>query len=185
MSAGIDTGMVHGRFQPLHREHLAYIVAASARCRRLVVGITNPDARSWLPEAADPERHLPEANPFTYYERLAMVEAALGASLPGRPVRIVPFPIEDPVLWASYVPPGAVHLVRVLSPWGREKVERLRAAGQRVALVERGAAKGVSGASVRAAMRAGGDWRRLVPPEVAAVIASLPRSRAQAAGLAA
>jgi nicotinamide mononucleotide adenylyltransferase len=185
VSADIGVGMVHGRFQPLHGEHLEYIVAASARCRELVVGITNPDARSSLPEAADPERHLPEANPFTYYERLVMVEAALAAALPERSTRIVPFPIEDPALWRSYVPHGAVHLLRVLSPWGREKAQRLRAAGHHVTILESDAGKGTSGAAVRAAMRAGAGWEALVPPEVAAVIASLPRSRAQAAGLAA
>ena len=36
-------GMIHGRFQPFHTGHLEYLVAAAARCERLVVGITNPE----------------------------------------------------------------------------------------------------------------------------------------------
>ena len=68
--------MIHGRFQPFHHGHLAYLTAAAARCERLLVGITNPDRLRTRPEADDPKRHLPEANPFTYTERLLMVTAA-------------------------------------------------------------------------------------------------------------
>ena len=39
----IDIGVVHGRFQPLHLKHMEYILAAKMRCRKLYIGITNPD----------------------------------------------------------------------------------------------------------------------------------------------
>ena len=68
-SSGRD-GIVLGRFQPLHLGHLEYLEAARRRCRRLFVGITNPDPGTRLPHSADPARSLPENNPFTYVERL-------------------------------------------------------------------------------------------------------------------
>ena len=37
--------MIHGRFQPFHNGHLAYLCGAAARCDELFVGITNPDVR--------------------------------------------------------------------------------------------------------------------------------------------
>lgn len=38
----IKTGVVHGRFQPLHLKHMEYILAAKMRCQKLYIGITNP-----------------------------------------------------------------------------------------------------------------------------------------------
>jgi len=39
-----ERGVVHGRFQVLHNDHVKYLLAGKARCRHLVVGITNPDS---------------------------------------------------------------------------------------------------------------------------------------------
>ena len=36
-------GVIHGRFQLLHNDHLKYLLAGKKRCEHLVVGITNPD----------------------------------------------------------------------------------------------------------------------------------------------
>ena len=76
-------GMIHGRFQPFHNGHLEYLKGAAAQSDELFVGITNPDPTRIRPEAADPLRHRPESNPWSYVERLLMVKAA--ASLPVRP----------------------------------------------------------------------------------------------------
>ena len=174
-----ELGMVHGRFQPFHNGHLAYLIAASARCRTLFVGITNPDRTHLRPEPEDPARHLPESNPFSYTERLLMVSAAAAEAVVG-PVHVIPFPVTEPALWADYVPAGAVHYLRLFSPWGSAKLDRLRAAGHAVEVLEAPEGKAVSGEQVRAAMRAGGDWRALVPPAVARLIEALPPNRALA-----
>lgn len=173
----IELGMVHGRFQPFHVGHLEYLVVAAARCRRLVVGITNPDGYPTRPEPDDPHRHLPESNPFGYGERRRMVEAAAAEAGVG-PVEVFPFPITEPGLWDDHVPAGAVQLVRVLSPWGASKLARFRERGYATVVLDAPGGKQVSGEQVRAAMRAGGDWRALVPASVAAVIDSLPADRA-------
>jgi nicotinic acid mononucleotide adenylyltransferase len=51
----------------------------------------------------------------------------------------------------------------------------MRDAGYEVVVLDEGVEKGISGADVRAAMRAGEEWDTLVPPGVARVIRSLDR----------
>jgi cytidyltransferase-like protein len=171
--------MVHGRFQPFHNGHLAYLEAAAGRCARLFIGITNPDRLRTSPEPDDPARHLPESNPLTYTERLLMISGA--AEEAGvEAVHIIPFPITEPDLWRDYVPRHVVHFVRVFSPWGDRKLDRLKAGGYRTEVLEAPEGKTVSGEQVRAAIRDGGEWRALVPPAVARFIDALPPDHALA-----
>jgi len=165
--------MVHGRFQPFHNGHLEYLRGAADRCDELFVGITNPDPRRIKEEPSDPLRHLPESNPFTYVERLLMIQAV--AADEGVRARVIPFPVNEPELWPAYVPEGVTQFLRLFSDWGGTKLERLRAAGYEVVVLDEGAEKEISGADVRAAMHGGGDWESLVPPGVARVIRSLDR----------
>ena len=172
-------GMIHGRFQPFHNGHLAYMTGAAGCCERLLVGITNPDRLHMRPTPEDANRHLPAANPFTYTERLLMVRAAARAAGVAS-VEVIPFPVTEPELWPDYVPAGTVHFLRVFSPWGAAKLERLRGGGYRAVVLDADAAKEVSGEQVRAAIRSGGDWKTLVPPAVATIIDSLSSAHALA-----
>ena len=168
--------MIHGRFQPFHNGHLEYLKGAAERSDEIFVGITNPDPARIKPEDSDPLRHLPESNPFTYVERLLMVKAAAGdAAIELERVHVIPFPVNEPDLWPAYVPADVVQFIRLFSDWGGTKLERLRAAGYEVVVLDEGAEKQLSGADVRAALREGGDWERLVPPGVARVLRRLER----------
>ena len=160
--------MIHGRFQPFHNGHLEYLRGAAARSDEVWVGITNPDPKRVKEEPSDPLRHLPESNPWSYAERLLMVEEV--ARDEGVVVRVVPFPVNEPELWPAYVPDGVTQYLRLFSEWGGTKLERLRAAGYEVVVLDEGVDKAVSGADVRAALRDGGDWRSLVPPGTARVL---------------
>jgi nicotinamide-nucleotide adenylyltransferase len=169
-------GMIHGRFQPFHNGHLEYMRGAAERCDELFVGITNPDPARIKPEAADPARHLPESNPWSYAERLLMVKAAaLDLGLDLARLHVIPFPVNEPELWPAYVPAEVTQFLRLFSDWGGEKLDRLRAAGYEVVVLDEGAEKELSGTDVRAALRAGGDWESLVPPGVARVLRELER----------
>jgi cytidyltransferase-like protein len=172
----IAVGFVHGRFQPLHNGHLAYLRGAAARCERLGVGITNPDRRSTREEATDAHRHLASANPFSYAERAQMIAGVLRDE--SIDAVVVPFPISDPELWPDYVPPGAVHFLRVFDAWGEAKVERLRAAGHEVVVLDEGSAKDLTGTHVRRLIDAGGPWQALVPPAVVPVVEARGLARA-------
>ena len=112
-------------------------------------------------------RHLPEENPFTYTERLIMIQEALreeGYAM--ERVFLVPFPIHDPERWRYYVPRGTAMFVVVYSPWERRKADRMRQAGFEV-VVEDNLAKGITGKRIRELLTTGGEWERLVPPAVA------------------
>ena len=165
--------MIHGRFQPFHNGHLEYLRGAAARCDQLFVGITNPDPWRVKEEPSDPLRHLPESNPFTYVERLLMIDAVVADE--GIDAHVIPFPVNEPELWPAYVPPGVTQFLRLFSDWGGTKLERLRGAGYEVVVLDEGAEKEISGIDVRAAMRAGDDWESLVPPGVARVLRALER----------
>lgn len=176
------SAMVHGRFQPLHNDHLEYILEAAEHSTSLVVGITNPDPTQVAFEVSEPERSDPAANPFPYHLRARMArDTLLEAGVAADRLLIVPFPIHDPDRWVDYVPPGVVHYLRVFSPWGQAKVERLRAAGHKVVDLAAGRSKRLSGAEVRRVLREDRDWEPLVPPAVAMLLrqhyapASVPR----------
>ena len=164
-------GMVHGRFQPFHTGHLHYTLEALRRSEHLIIGITNPDPSEMQSEAADAQRHTPEANPFTFFERQWMIRAALvDEALELSRVSIVPFPIHAPERWAHYCPKETVQFIRVFSEWGREKVARLQAAGWQVEVLDAGAAKQESGSAVRRCLIQGRGWEHLVPRGVGEVL---------------
>jgi nicotinamide-nucleotide adenylyltransferase len=162
--------MIHGRFQPFHNGHLEYLRGAAARSERVFVGVTNPDPRRVREEPSDPLRHLPESNPYTYTERLLMIEAV--AADERIPVHVIPFPVNEPELWPAYVPDGVTQYLRLFSEWGGTKLDRMREAGYEVVILDEGAEKEISGRDVREAIKAGANWEALVPPAVARMIRS-------------
>jgi len=165
--------MIHGRFQPFHNGHLEYLRGAAERSDEVFVGITNPDPQRIKEEATDPLRHLPESNPFTYVERLLMIEAV--AKDEGILAHVIPFPVNEPELWNDYVPARVTQYLRLCSEWGGTKLGRMREGGYEVVILDEGAEKQLSGTDVRDALRSGGEWEALVPAGVVRVIRSLQR----------
>ncbi len=166
----IETGVIHGRFQVLHHDHLAYLLAGKARCGHLIVGITNPDPLLTRADEADPGRSLPEANPLTYYERQVMVrEVLVEAGVGLDAFSIVPFPVNVPNLYAHYVPLESTFFLTIYDDWGRRKRDRFEELGLRIEVLwERSPEeKGIRGADVRARMARGASWEHLVPPATA------------------
>jgi nicotinamide mononucleotide adenylyltransferase len=106
---------------------------------------------------------------------LMVKAAAADAGLAGERLHVIPFPVNTPEVWDSYVPRDVVQYIRLFSDWGGTKLDRLRSAGFQVVVLDEGAEKELSGADVRAAIREGRDWEQLVPPGVAAVIHGLER----------
>jgi nicotinamide mononucleotide adenylyltransferase len=169
-------GMMLGRFQPFHIEHLRYFRLAWERSERVIVGITNPDPDAILADEFSGHRHLPEDNPLTYIERLMMIQDTLrDEGFPMERVFIVPMPIHHPDRWKSYIPAGTVILVVVYSPWELQKAERLRRAGYSVEIVDN-LEKGVSGQQIRSLIRSNGKWEDLVPPAAARHLRQRPET---------
>jgi cytidyltransferase-like protein len=166
-----EYGMIHGRFQPFHNGHLEYLRAARPLCETLIVGITNPDPTTILEDPASEHRHLPEANPYTFFERLLMVRDVIAAEgIKADDAIVIPFPVSSPERWRYYLPPDVVHYVRVFSDWEQSKVDRLREHGYRVEVLHPGIEKAIEASEVRRRMATAEDWRSLVPASVARVI---------------
>ena len=162
-----ETGVIHGRFQVLHNDHLRYLLAGKARCRYLVVGITNPDPTLTKADSADPRRSNPVSNPLSYYERYLMVEAALiEAGLSSTEFAVVPFPINLPDLYRHYVPLDATFYLTIYDDWGRKKLKQFQSLGLKTEVLwERPShQKGLSAADIRDKMVTGSTWEKLVPP---------------------
>lgn len=164
---------VTGRFQPFHLDHLDLVLQAIESSDSVIVGITNPDLRSLVGDSASPHRHRPDANPFTYFERCQIIEQALlAAGLSASQFTIVPFPLDTPSVWHSYIPISYRQLVRTFETWEHRKVELLEAGGYEVKAITGDRNTRISASDIRAAMATGGDWQRWVPEGAAAVLAS-------------
>lgn len=163
-----------GRFQPVHEQHLELFEIALRASDHLIVAVTNPDSTARRAEPTSAHRHLAEANPFTYFERAQLLQAALaGRGLTGR-ATIVPFDLTRPESWADYVPRHARHVVRAYGPWERRKASLLADAGYAVTVIDGDPATKISATDIRA--RLSGDpstWVGLVPAAVAPVLADV------------
>ena len=167
-------GMIHGRFQPFHLEHMRYFRIAWERSEHVIIGITNPDPSTIQKDELNDHRHLPDDNPLTFIERLIMIQDTLrdeGYSM--ERTSIVPMPIHHPERWRYYIPDEAVLFVISYSDWEKKKARRLREAGYNVVEVDT-LEKGISGRQVRSLIRSGGNWEELVPPAVARFIRQRP-----------
>jgi cytidyltransferase-like protein len=167
---------VTGRFQPVHDQHLELFAHALAEHDELVVAVTNPDSGARREEATSAHRHTDAANPFTYYERLRLLRAALaGAGLAERAV-VVPFDLTRPALWPEYVPLGAHHYVRAYSAWEKDKAAQLIAGGYAVTVLDGDPAAKLDAAAIRAGFD-DGSWERMVPTATVPVLRSLLAAR--------
>lgn len=161
-----DLGVIHGRFQVLHNDHLKYLLAGKELCEHLVVGITNPDPLLSGEDRADPKRSTPGANPLTYYERQILIkEALMDAEIGVHEFTIVPLPIYHPDIYRYYVPLDAVFFLTIYDDWGRRKRENFLSLGLRTHILWEVPPdeKGISAADIRDAMAQGRPWEHLVP----------------------
>ena len=168
-----STGVIHGRFQVLHNDHLKYLMAGKALCGHLVVGITSPDPSLSRTENEDLQRSQAKENPLTYYERFRLVNAVLRSKgLSHDDFSVVPFPINFPELYRFYVPMDAVFLLSIYDEWGRKKLGYFQKQGLKthvlweVPLEE----KGISAHEVRERMKNNLPWSHLVPRESATLL---------------
>lgn len=169
-SGKTELGVVPGRFQIIHNDHLEYLTAAAARCEHLIVGLTSPDPTL---APADPKALQwsgPLHNPLNYFERQALVRAVLDQSgVDPRRISIVPLPINRPDLMINYVPDKAVHFLTVQGENSRSRLELLLGAGFPVEVMweKDPEEKGLTGSLIRRRMMESRPWQHMVPPVVA------------------
>ncbi len=172
----IALGCVTGRFQPIHEQHLTLCEIALRECDHLVVALTNPHTEARHEEGSSAHRHTASANPFTYYERVRLIEAAVQERGWSERITLVPFDLTRRELWPQFVPLSARQYVRAYGEWEREKARWFEQAGYAVTLLDGDPASRVSAGDVRARMRAGDcSWQPLVPAATAPLLEELLR----------
>lgn len=165
-----ETGVIHGRFQVLHNDHLKYLLAGKALCRHLVVGITNPEPLLVREESVDPHRSDALANPLTYYERYLLVKSILlEQGIAPHAFSVVPLPINFPERYRHYVPMNAVFFVAIYDAWGERKLQYFQSLGLPTHILRRvkNEDKGLSASDIRKAMINDEAWAQWVPPCIA------------------
>lgn len=169
-------GVIHGRFQVLHNDHVAYITSGKKLCDHVIIGITNPEPDLTRDEPSDPSRGSRLANPLTYYERYLMVTAAMKEQGYGMDdFSVVPFPVNIPEKYRFYVPMDAVFFLSIYDDWGRTKKERFESLGLNIHVLREVdvSEKGISSTDVRNAIIQGLPWEDQVPQSVASLIKHL------------
>jgi len=162
-----DIGVIHGRFQILHNDHMKYLMAGKARCEHLIVGITNPDPTLTHDGSADSPQSALFANPLTYYERCRMITKALReAGVGWQEFSVVPFPINSPELYRYYVPPDATFFLTIYDERERKTRAQFQTMGLKTEILwERPPIeKGLSGTEIRRRIVSGIAWKHLIPP---------------------
>jgi nicotinamide mononucleotide adenylyltransferase len=167
--------LVHGRFQPFHNDHLRYLREALCRYEKVGIGLTGV----YRNRVADPDepshRRDPSNNPFTYLQRMEMIQDALMAEgIASERVFFLPFPIEVPELLLSVIGPDALMLTTVREAWNEHKVEVLKSLGYRVEVLYEDFNKAICGSVIRRMMLEGNDaWKDQVPTAVSEYIKRL------------
>lgn len=164
-----ELGAAFGRFQILHLGHMEYLLEAKKRCRHLIIGITNPDPGITKYSESCPHRSDKESNPFTFYERLKMAEAAmLESGIPREEFTVVPVPINYPERIPYYIPMEAEIFLTIYDAWGWERKKIIEQLGYELEVlwVRTDDTRITSGTEVRRRIRCQEDWQQLVPPAV-------------------
>ncbi len=165
-----DIGVIHGRFQVFHNDHLKYLLSGKQLCRHMVVGITNPDPSLVRQETADPNRSRLTTNPLTYYERYILIHSAMQENnIRLREISVVPLPINRPELYKYYVPLDAVFFLSIYDDWGKKKLSYFESLGLKTHIIRKVSLeeKGISGSEIRNFMINNQPWEHLLPKSVA------------------
>ena len=148
-------GLFVGRFQPFHLGHFLVIQGMVKMCRKVVIVIgSSQEQRTKL-------------NPFTFEERREMIQRALQAEdiIPVYDVEIMGIPdVEGDEKWVEDIlaKAGDVEKVWTGTPWTKECFEKKGIAVQDIKEVP-----GISATEIRKHMKEGGDWKPMVPKDVA------------------
>jgi len=168
-NVAVQTGSVHGRFQPPHLDHLHYIKMAKRKCGFLWIGITQHDIRQLESSTAAMHRSDPQNNILTYWERTEAISRMLISSgLNPAEFGFCPFPIECPDKLPDYVGKEVVCFTTIVDDWNNKKISILRDLGYKVEVLWEKDKKRHEGKQIRGKIKAcDPSWRQHVHSAVA------------------
>jgi len=160
-----NVGVIHGRFQMLHKGHMEYLLDVKKRCEYLIIGIANPDVTLTKHTDFAPHRSTSTANPLTYYERFQMIKhSMINAGVNRNEFDVVPFPINFPDILFNYVPKEATFYITMYSDWDKEKKQMLEKFGCKIGIIH--GERTASGTQIRNCIINDEPWNHLVPSYV-------------------
>lgn len=166
-------GVIAGRFQPFHKHHLRYALAAMQNCEHLIIGITNPDRFSTMENSSDLNRSRESSNPLNYFERLSIIrESLVDSGINLEKFSIVPFPINRPKDIPQYIPISATCFLTIYDKWGEEKKKTLDSLGLHTVVLwnKKDSEKGINASQIRKNILLKNDWEQDVTPAAARLI---------------
>lgn len=129
----ISVGSVHGRFQPLHNQHLEYILEAKKCCDFLWIGITQYDIKRLQSSPNSPHREEAFNNPLTYFERITVLRESLTErGIKDNEYSFIPFPIDYPASLPDFLPIDIPIFTTICDSWNQHKIKILEELGYRV-----------------------------------------------------
>jgi nicotinamide-nucleotide adenylyltransferase len=146
--------MVVGRFQPLHLGHVRMLEFVASRFDYLVVGVGSSNRAGLLD------------NPFSFEERLKMIERSLKLGVGYEVVGIPDFDDDDK--WVNWIKKNIVFDVYCGNT--EHELGLFRKAGFKVKEVPFFNRDVYSATEVRKRIIEGGDWRSIVPEGAAGVL---------------
>ncbi len=158
-----QTGLLPGRFQPLHRGHIAAIRWSLKRCKKLIVMVGSA------------EESRTRENLFTAKERMQMLKRSLPPLLLSR-CKIIPLrDIPDDSKWVSHL---RAHLPKFDIVFSANRLVQKLVHGKNIPLLMPPYLKRaeLEGTKIRKLMLTGKNWRKRVP---VAVSKMLPEKKLQ------
>ncbi len=160
-----EEGLVLGRFQPFHLEHLRFVLAALSRVKHLWIGITRPFGSTIHESGGD--RTSDKSNPLPFWLRFKCIKKVLDSiNVPPEKYSIIAAPLISEKL-SSIVPKETIVFSTAVEEWGYKKEKIIKASGLKVHRLKLGS-KTISGSDIRYKI-ANGDcsWKELVPAVIA------------------
>jgi nicotinamide mononucleotide adenylyltransferase len=165
--------MVHGRFQPLHHEHLEYILWGITNSEQCIIGITQPDITELTPSVGAEHRTKPEGNPYSFTQRKLMVERSLEKlGISSDQYRIIEFSVDDIKSSITSLPRDSegklpIQFMKIFSDWELHKKAEFEKNKCEVIEIKDGdnvySSKNITGTLVRELIQSKRNWADFVP----------------------
>lgn len=182
-----SVGMVHGRFQPFHHEHLEYVLWGISKAEKCYIAVTQPDINHLSETKGAPHRANPEGNPFTYEERKRMINLSLSRlGISKERYEIIPFDIDNMEVSFETIKKSnsdklPSQFMKVFSSWEEHKKNKFIELGFNVVEIceehKEYAKKNVTGTLVRELIFSNRNWEDYVPYGTQLVVSHSDRAK--------
>jgi hypothetical protein len=172
-----------GRYQPIHRGHLAYIQMLLERAEHLwlfvVMNETSRDAGLTLDDLPVPEftrevdpHHVPEKNPLPFWLRYRLVAETVRAEFPDAPITVWGGRRLDLAwpLYAKSFPPERVFLTPLRDSFEDTKAAAWHKLGEEVLRVDVSHLPPISATATREALRNGSSFEQFLAPRTVEIL---------------